>query len=126
MTTQADQMTHLDTKIELIRLITRRVHASYTGTEIYADSVDLFLGVLNVYEVFLVSQQQNLPVYPKNVELWMQTIADCRFLLDELIENELEMMADWEHGKPPENLAHRMANLLTRIVMELVVEVGKQ
>jgi hypothetical protein len=119
MTAPCKPLDALDTKIQLVRLTTRRIHENYTGTEPDAEQTDKLLGVLHIYEHALVRQQQKLSTSFENIKWIKQAIRDAGCLLVDLAQDEPDLMRDWVHGAPPINLAYAVANLLSRIILEL-------
>lgn len=109
----------LDLKIELIRLTTRQIHENYTGQEDDAEQTDTLLGVLHIYELALVTEQQKLPTSFENIKWIKQSIRDAGCLLVDLGQGEPDLMRGWYHGAEPINLAYAIANLLSRIILEL-------
>ena len=109
----------LDLKIELIRLTTRQIHENYTGTEPDAEQADTLLGVLHIYEHALVREQLKLPTSFENIRWIKEAIRNAGCLLVDLGQDEPDLMRGWVHGAPPINLAYAVANLLSRIILEL-------
>ncbi|WP_348266419.1 hypothetical protein [Edaphobacter sp. DSM 109919] len=119
MTTPYKTLDVLDTKIQLVRLTTRQIHENYTGQEDDAEQTDTLLGVLHQYEHALLREQLKLSTSFENIRWIKEAIRNAGCLLVDLGQDEPDLMRDWVHGAPPINLAYAVANLLSRIILEL-------
>jgi hypothetical protein len=109
----------LDLKIQVVRLITDQIHDNYTGTEPYAQDVDTLLGVLGNYHCVLVQWSLGVPITLTNLTWIKESVRDAGCLLVDMGHDEPELMAGWYHGIAPTNQALALANLLSRIILEL-------
>jgi hypothetical protein len=125
MTTQSKT---LDLKIQIIQATVRQILESHTGAEPEAEQIDSLLDVLNTYELALMRQKLKLPTTAKQIQWIKQSIRDAGCLLVDLGQDEPEQMAGWYHGAIPKNTAYALANLLSRIILELsgIVWAGEQ
>lgn len=119
MTTPSKNLDVLDTKIQLVRLTVRQIHENYTGQEDDAEQTDTLLGVLHIYEHALVREQLKLPTSFENIRCIKEAIRNAGCLLVDLGRDEPDQMCGWYHGAEPINLAFAVANLLSRIILEL-------
>jgi len=113
MTTQTKDT--LDLKIDSVKAITRKILEDATG----ADEADTMLDVLEQYEYMLLRQKLLMVTTFDDLADIKQAIRDAGCLLVDLGRDEQELMAGWYHGASPKNLAYAVANLLSRIILEL-------
>jgi hypothetical protein len=113
MTTQTKDT--LDLKIDAVKAITKRILEDNTGT----DEADQMLDVLEAYEYALLRQKLQMVTTMDDLADIKKAIRDAGCLLVDLGCEEQEQMAGWYHGAPPKNMAYAVANLLSRIIMEL-------
>ncbi len=75
--------------------------------------------VLTTMERALVRDKDRIAAVYEDILEMKQAIQDAGDLLHHLIEDEAEQIQGWFHGAPPINQAFALANLLSRIILEL-------
>lgn len=112
----------LELKLQLVQATVRQIHENYTGAEDEAEQIDRLLGVLSIYELSLMRQKLSMPTTEKQIQWVKQSIRDAGCLLVDLGQDEA--MQGWYHGATPKNVSFAVANLLSRIILELSAEVN--
>jgi hypothetical protein len=88
-----------------------------------AERTALFLYTLDSYELFLWNQKTGVATDLASLRWMKQAIRDAGCLLVDLGRDEPELMQGWFHGIRPANQAHAMGNLLSRIILDLSIDV---
>jgi hypothetical protein len=104
-------MTKIEAKLILIRGIIRNLEDEPDANRLYI--------VLTTMESALVRDKDCLETNYEDIVAMKTAIRDAGDLLQELLEGEADLMQNWFHGAPPKNQAFALANLLSRIILEL-------
>jgi hypothetical protein len=121
MTTQTKDT--LDLKIDAVKSITKRILEDSRETDAPDAEIDQMLDVLEQYEYFLLRQKLQMITTMDDLSDIKKAIRDAGCLLVDLGCEEQELMVGWYHGAEPKNMAYAVANLLSRIILELTAGV---
>lgn len=110
------QSPNLDTKLWILRSLI----AGFQGDVKNAGSwTDRLLFVLKAQMKSLLFQKLRLALSLEDIADMRRSLHQGRSLLAELKASDIKSMATWYHGISPLNPAQGLANLLSRIILEL-------
>lgn len=75
--------------------------------------------ILKIYEAYLIREKRQLPTSSIDQIRISETIRECVRLLKRLWTDRPISMCDWYHGIAPRNQEQALANLLSRILIDL-------